>query len=73
LQKVKSASARSKLLNGTRQEFQLGGTTFPCIHLAHPGITMRPSSAHNKWADKNAEHCKIACEILDDLLERKKL
>jgi len=77
LRDAKSSSARSKLLDGTLREFELGGKVFPCIHLAHPGITMRSSSSHtgtkrNQWHEKNVEHCKAACSVLDELLNRGK-
>jgi uracil-DNA glycosylase len=49
LQSVKGATKRNALLGGDVQKFQIEDATYPVIHMAHPGIVMRPASEQNPW------------------------
>ena len=44
LRDVRSSTAQTALLVPAIQEMVIGGTPWPVIHCAHPGILMRPSS-----------------------------
>ena len=50
LRGVKSPAKRTELLGGHLQHFTLGGHSYPCIHLAHPGIIMRKTTNEHSWA-----------------------
>ena len=49
LQRVNGQSARNALLGGDEKELRLGSASYPVIHLAHPGIVMRPAAGGNRW------------------------
>jgi uracil-DNA glycosylase len=69
LQNVNGQNERNALLNGDLKEFCLGSTTYSVIHLAHPGIVMRPPSESNPWPElhKN-EHIPRVRKIIEHLV-----
>ena len=69
LQKVKSRKKRNLLLGGDLKEVELNSTTYPIIHLAHPGIVMRTPSERNPWPRLHREvHIPEAKKALEGLL-----
>lgn len=53
LQGVKGSLERNSLLSGQVRSISLGGFTYRTIHLAHPGIVMRPSTSRNPWPKRH--------------------
>lgn len=49
LQHVAGQKQRNELLGGDLKELATGAGTYPVIHLAHPGIVIRPASDRNRW------------------------
>jgi uracil-DNA glycosylase len=69
LQGVPGQKGRNTLLGGDVKELWLGETGYPVIHLAHPGIVMRPASAHNPWPRLHREeHVPRAREMVEQFL-----
>ena len=69
LQKVKTPKKRNLLLGGDIKEFELGSTTYPVIHFAHPGIVTRASSERNPWPRLHREvHIPQAKRSLEGLI-----
>lgn len=69
LQNVRGVGKRNDLLGGDLKEVTIGGKTYPAIHLAHPGIVMRPPTERNPWPRWHKEkHIPMAREVI-----RKKL
>ena len=69
LQGVRGQKARNILLGGEVRELKVGAGTYPVIHLAHPGIVMRATSARNPWPRLHREeHVPRAREALARLL-----
>ncbi len=68
LRRVKSQKARNALLGGNLQQVTVGDQTYPAIHLAHPGITMRTATPRNPWPDLHKEHSIAAAGVINDLL-----
>lgn len=61
LQGVGGATKRNALLGGNVQEFQIESVVYPVVHLAHPGIVMRPVSNRNPWPRVHKEeHIPVA-------------
>lgn len=69
LRGVKSQAKRNALLSGAVNRIMLNGIEYPCIHLAHPGIVMRPASRTNRWPTWHTEHCKSASAEIAQLLD----
>ena len=66
LQRVKGQKKRNDLLGGDEKECQLGAASYPVIHLAHPGIVMRPASERNPWPRLHREiHIPAARETVE--------
>jgi len=55
LQNVTGQKQRNALLGGDVKELSIGGSTYPVIHLAHPGIVMRPATERNQWPRRHRE------------------
>ncbi|MCD6333844.1 MAG: hypothetical protein J7M27_00735 [Candidatus Latescibacteria bacterium] len=73
LRGVKGQKKRNDLLGGKLKECQLGAASYPVIHLAHPGIVMRPVSKRNPWPRLHREtHIPVAREIVERLVPRRK-
>ncbi|RKY69989.1 MAG: hypothetical protein DRP97_04495 [Candidatus Latescibacterota bacterium] len=73
LRGVKGQKKRNDLLGGELKECQLGAASYPVIHLAHPGIVMRPVSKRNPWPRLHREtHIPVAREIVERLVPRRK-
>ncbi len=70
VQGVKGQAARNQLLSGHLNDLWLGDTeVYPVIHLAHPGIVMRPASEQNPWPRRHREeHIPAAREIVRRLV-----
>ena len=49
LRQVKGSQKRNTLLGGEVRPLELGGKAYQVVHLAHPGIVMRPASERNPW------------------------
>lgn len=49
LQNVRGQSARNALLGGKLRDLKFEDLEYPVIHLAHPGIIMRPATERNQW------------------------
>jgi uracil-DNA glycosylase len=49
LQGVAGQSSRNELLGGDLKELSCGDRNYPVLHLAHPGIVMRPATERNRW------------------------
>jgi len=49
LQGIKGRKRRNALLGGDVKHVQVGNVQYPLIHLAHPGIVMRPATERNRW------------------------
>jgi len=65
LQHVKAVEGRKGLLGGDMKEITLGSRTYPAIHLAHPGIVMRPATERNSWPRRHKEeHIPMARETI---------
>lgn len=56
LQHVKGQKQRNELIGGDIKEFAINNTHFPVLHLAHPGIVMRPESDRNPWPGLHKQH-----------------
>jgi hypothetical protein len=64
----KGSSKRNSLLTGRLSEISLGDIRCPAIHLAHPGIVMRPSTSRNTWPKRHkSEHIPRARKGLESL------
>jgi len=69
LQGVREQAARNALLGGDVKELCLGDAGYPVIHLAHPGIAMRPASEANPWRRLHREeHVPRAREMVELLM-----
>lgn len=69
LQGVKGQKGRNALLGGDLKEVQVEGKAYPVIHLAHPGIVMRPATERNRWPHLHrVEHIPLAREVLKKVL-----
>jgi uracil-DNA glycosylase len=69
LQNVKGPKQRNALIGGDSKEFNIGGVTYPVIHLAHPGIVMRPATERNPWPRMHKEvHIPAARKVIEELL-----
>jgi uracil-DNA glycosylase len=49
LRQVKGRQKRNAWLGGEVRPLKLGGKAYQVVHLAHPGIVMRPESERNPW------------------------
>jgi uracil-DNA glycosylase len=68
LQDVRGQKKRNALLGGDRKELELGMASYPVIHLAHPGIVMRPASERNPWPRLHREmHIPAARKAVERL------
>jgi uracil-DNA glycosylase len=69
LRGVDSQLERTKLLSGKLTEnLKIGLQVFQAIHLAHPGIVMRPASNQNAWPTiHRSEHIPAAGAALRSL------
>ena len=68
LQNVNGQRERNALLNGDLKEFSLGSIVYSVIHLAHPGIVMRPPGENNPWPEQHKnEHLPRAKKIIEHL------
>jgi uracil-DNA glycosylase len=68
LQEMKGQRKRNALLGGVLKELQLGTASYQVIHLAHPGIVMRPASERNPWPRLHWEtHIPAAREVVEQL------
>jgi uracil-DNA glycosylase len=68
LRDVRGQRKRNALLGGDLKELQLGTASYPAIHLAHPGIVMRPASERNPWPRLHWEtHIPAAREAVEQL------
>jgi len=73
LRRVKGQKKRNDLLGGDLKECQLGAESYPVIHLAHPGIVMRPASERNPWPRLHREiHIPVARETVERLVLHQK-
>ncbi len=71
LQHVRGASGRNDLLGGEVRELLIGSVAYPAIHLAHPGIVMRPASERNLWPMLHREeHIPRARAAVERLMGR---
>ena len=69
LQGVRGRKPRNELLGGDPQEMRVDGKAYPVIHLAHPGIVMRPATDRNPWPRAHrTEHIPVATEAVQKLL-----
>lgn len=69
LQGAKGQRKRNALLGGDVKELQLGALSCPTIHLAHPGIVMRPASERNPWPRLHREiHIPQARKVVEQLV-----
>jgi uracil-DNA glycosylase len=69
LQGVRGLAARNALLGGDVKELWLGDAGYPVIHLAHPGIVMRPATEANPWPRRHREeHLPRAREMVELLV-----
>jgi len=69
LQGVTGRKKRNALLGGDPKSMSVGGKTYPVIHLAHPGIVMRPATERNRWpALHRDEHIPRARDAINKLL-----
>jgi uracil-DNA glycosylase len=69
LQNEKKQKERNALLGGGLKEFKLGTSFYPVIHLAHPGIVMRPVSKSNPWPQLHCdEHIPAAKKVLKQFI-----
>jgi uracil-DNA glycosylase len=70
LQNVQGVQKRNELLGGDLKEVTIGTKTYPVIHLAHPGIVMRPSTERNPWPQRHKkEHIPMAREAIANRLQ----
>jgi len=68
LREVKGSKKRNALLGGEVWPLELGGKTYQVVHLAHPGIVMRPASEWNPWPRLHQEeHIPALREELEGL------
>jgi len=68
LQQVRGREKRNALLGGEVRTLQLGAEVYPAVHLAHPGIVMRPASERNAWPRLHREeHIPLLREELERL------
>jgi hypothetical protein len=57
------------LLGGDLKEMSVGAKTYPVIHLAHPGIVMRPATERNRWpVVHKTQHIPLARQAVEKLL-----
>lgn len=71
MQNVKGKPERNNLLGGDLKEVAVGGKAYPVIHLAHPGIIMRPPTEHNPWPRLHREeHIPAAREVIRTTLQK---
>ncbi len=69
LQNVAGQKRRNELLGGDLKEFPLGANSYPVIHLAHPGIVMRPATERNRWPDRHRTiHVPVARDVVTESL-----
>lgn len=69
LQGVRGQKHRNELLGGDRKEMSVGAKTYPVIHLAHPGIVMRPATERNRWpVVHKTHHIPVARQAVEKLL-----
>ena len=65
LQGVRGQATCNALLGGDVKELCLGDASYPVIHLAHPGIVMRPAREANPWPRLHREqHVPRAREMV---------
>lgn len=69
LRGVKTQAHRNTLLGPSISPLQVGSTTVPTVHLAHPGIVMRRStSGKNRWPELHeTEHIPALKRALKQL------
>jgi uracil-DNA glycosylase len=68
LQGVHGQKQRNLLLGGDVKEITIGNINYPVIHMAHPGIVMRPSSEQNPWPNLHREdHIPTATKNIEKL------
>ena len=60
----------NELLSGDLQHFSIGDMTYPVIHLAHPGIVMRPATENNPWPNLHKVHVSAAKKVVFGILSR---
>lgn len=66
LQGVRGQKQRNLLLGGDLKEFAIENISYPVIHMAHPGIVMRPGSKRNPWPGLHREeHIPAASKIIE--------
>lgn len=66
---VKGRNSRNALLGGDLKEVTVGGKTHLAIHLAHPGIVMRPATERNRWPlAHKVEHIPVARKVVQNAL-----
>lgn len=69
LQNVREQRRRNALLGGDARSLLLGPASYPVIHLAHPGIIMRPASDRNPWPRLHREtHIPAARQVVQRLV-----
>ena len=66
LRGVQGRESRNDLISGKIQDLSVGDQKHQVIHLAHPGIVMRPASAKNRWPilhrEKHVPEARTAIE-----------
>jgi uracil-DNA glycosylase len=69
LQGVRGRKGRNELLRGDVKEVRVGDKVYAVIHLAHPGIIMRPATERNRWPlVHREEHIPQAREAIEKIL-----
>lgn len=69
LRNVSATGRRNDLLGGDLHEMIVGSKPYPVIHLAHPGVVMRPATERNAWPRLHREeHAPAAREALANKL-----
>jgi len=69
LRDTRKQSERNALLGGDLKEFWVGSASYSVIHLAHPGIVMRPVSERNPWPRLHQEkHIPEAQKVVERLV-----
>lgn len=69
LRGVKTQARRNALLGPSISQLQIGSTTVPTVHLAHPGIVMRKTTGgRNRWPEVHeTEHIPALKRALTEL------
>jgi uracil-DNA glycosylase len=69
LRQVKGQGKRNDLLYKDAEDISIGKVTCKAIHLAHPGIVMRPATDQNPWPRLHEEKIITYTQVVHNLLQ----